>query len=323
MNSERPTARSSATAPAVSVIIPAYGVTQYIAGTLDSVFAQTYRDFEIIVVNDGCPDSTALEAALRPYRECIVYVRKANGGASSARNAGIRAARAPLIALLDGDDAWLPDFLAVQTDYLRSHPHTDIVYCDGAIFGDTPLADRTLMEFSPSRGEVTVESLMSLHCCVLLTSVVARKAAILAVGGFDESVRRAEDFDLWLRAAHAGASISYHRRVLFRYRERTTGLSADAIAMREAGLLVFDKLARKLQLSASEQAALAAGRQTCRADLSYFRVKDAMRGRDARTARAAVSELQRLRWTVKFALLSFALRFAPHLTMSVARWCDQ
>jgi glycosyltransferase involved in cell wall biosynthesis len=279
MSSERPT--SAAPAPAVSVIIPAYGVAQYIAGTLDSVFAQTYRDFEIIVVNDGCPDSAALEAALRPYRERIVYIRKENGGVSSARNAGIRAARAPLIALLDGDDTWLPDCLAVQTDYLRSHPHTDIVYGDGTIFGDTPLADRTVMEFSASRGAVTFESLMSLRCSVMLTSVVARKAAILAVGGFDESLRRAEDFDLWLRAAHAGVRISYHRRLLFRYRKRATGLTADGIAMREAGLLVIDKLERSLQLSASEQAALASGRQAYRADVSYYRMKEAIRGRDA------------------------------------------
>jgi glycosyltransferase involved in cell wall biosynthesis len=321
MSSERPT--SAAPAPAVSVIIPAYGVAQYIAGTLDSVFAQTYRDFEIIVVNDGCPDSAALEAALRPYRERIVYIRKENGGVSSARNAGIRAARAPLIALLDGDDTWLPDCLAVQTDYLRSHPHTDIVYGDGTIFGDTPLADRTVMEFSASRGAVTFESLMSLRCSVMLTSVVARKAAILAVGGFDESLRRAEDFDLWLRAAHAGVRISYHRRLLFRYRKRATGLTADGIAMREAGLLVIDKLERSLQLSASEQAALASGRQAYRADVSYYRMKEAIRGRDARMALAAVSELLRYRWTVKFVLLAFALRWAPRLTMSVVHWRGQ
>jgi glycosyltransferase involved in cell wall biosynthesis len=325
MSSERTTARSGAVAaasgapaPAVSVIIPAYGVAQYIAGTLDSVFAQTYRDFEIIVVNDGCPDSAALEAALRPYRERIVYLRKENGGVSSARNVGMGAARAPLIALLDGDDAWLPDFLAVQTDYLHSHPHTDIVYCDGTIFGDTPLVDRTMMEFSPSRGEVTFESLLWFRCSVMLSSVVARKGVILAVGGFDESLRRAEDFDLWVRAAHAGTRISYHRRVLFRYRERTTGLSEDGVTMREAGLLVLDKLERRLRLSASEQAALANARQACRADVSYYRVKAAIRGRDARTARAAVSELLRLRWTVKFAVLAFALRWAPRLTMSLA-----
>ena len=323
MSSERPTAGRGAPAPGVSVIIPAYGVAQYIAETLDSVFAQTYRDFEIIVVNDGCPDSAALEAALRPYRERIVYIRKENGGLSSARNAGIRAARAPLIALLDGDDTWLPDCLAVQTGYLRSHPQTDIVYGDCTIFGDTPLADRTGMELSPSRGEVTVESLMSLQCCVLLASVVARKAAILAVGGFDESLRRAEDFDLWLRAAHAGARISYHRRLLSRYRRRATGLSANGIAMREAGLLVFDKLERTLQLSASEQAALATGRQAYRADVSYFRMKDAMRRGDARMALGAVRDLLPLRRRMKFALLALALRWAPRLTMSVVHWRGQ
>jgi glycosyltransferase involved in cell wall biosynthesis len=93
----------------VSVLIPAYGVTQYIAETLDSVLVQSYRDFEIIVVNDGCPGSAALEAALRPYRERIVYIRTENGGVSCARNVGVRAARAPSVALLDGDDAWLSD----------------------------------------------------------------------------------------------------------------------------------------------------------------------------------------------------------------------
>jgi glycosyltransferase involved in cell wall biosynthesis len=323
MSTERTTARSGAPVPAVSVIIPAYGVTQYIAETLDSVFAQTYRDFETIVVNDGCPDSAALEAALRPYRERIVYIRKENGGPSSARNAGMRAARAPLIALLDGDDAWLPDCLAVQTDYLRSHPHTDIVYGDGTIFGDTPLAGRTLMELSPSRGEVTVESLLWFRCTVILTSVLARKAAILAVGGFDESLRRAEDFDLWLRAAHAGATISYHRRLLFRYRRRATGLSADGIAMREAALGVFDRLDGAVRFSASQRAALATGRQMARADISYFRMKEAIRARDAPMALAAMNDLPRIRRTAKHALLAFALRWVPRLTMRVAHWRDQ
>jgi glycosyltransferase involved in cell wall biosynthesis len=72
----------------VSVIIPACGVTRYIAETLDSVFAQTYQDFEVIVVNDGCPDSAALEAALRPYRERIVFSAQWRGAASDREVAG-------------------------------------------------------------------------------------------------------------------------------------------------------------------------------------------------------------------------------------------
>ena len=321
MSSERPT--SAAPAPAVSVIIPAYGVAQYIAGTLDSVFAQTYRDFEIIVVNDGCQDSVALEAALRPYRERIVYIRKENGGVSSARNAGIRAARAPLIALLDGDDVWVPRFLAIQTRYLRFHRRTDVVYSDGLIFGDTPANGRRITDLSPSRGDVTFESLVSCRCCVILSSVVARKAAILRVAGFDENLKHAEDFDLWVRAAHAGVRISYHGGLLLRYRRRETGLSAQSVAMREAGLRVLDKLERTLQLSPAEIAALASARQAFRADVSYYRLKDALKRRDAPAALAAARDLLRLRRSVKFVSLALALRCAPRLAMRVAHWRDR
>ncbi len=317
------TAANGAPVPAVSVVIPAYRVTQYIAETLDSVFAQTFRDFEVIVVNDGCPDSAALELVLRPYAERIVYIRKENGGLSSARNAGIRAARAPLIAFLDGDDTWLPDLLAVQIGFLRSHPKVDIVYSDGIIFGDTPLVGRTLMEFSPSHGEVTFESLALLRCSVNVPSVVARKAAILAAGGFDESLRRVEDFDLWLRAAHGGARISYHRRRLFRYRRRATSLSADGIAMRETGLAVLDKAERTLQLSAADKAAIAVGRRAYSADISYFRMKNAIYVRDAQAALLAVRDLLRLRWRLKYDLLAFALRWTPRLIMRVAHWRDR
>src|SRR5215813_1636293 len=264
---------SSEPAPAVSVIIPAYGVTPYIAEALDSVFAQTYTDFELIVVNDGCPDTAALEVVLRPYLDRIVYVKKENGGVSSARNAGIRVAQAPLIALLDGDDAWTPDYLAVQTDFLREHPQTDIVYSNGVVFGDTPLAGRLAMDFSPSHGEVNFESLVSCRCSVM-TAVLARKAAILAVGGFDESLRRAEDFDLWMRAAHAGIKISYHERVIFRHRKRNSGLSADRAAMREGALAALEKLSRTLSLSAAEKRALAQAQQAFRTDVIYYRMMD-------------------------------------------------
>ena len=308
---------SSEPAPAVSVIIPAYGVTPYIAEALDSVFAQTFDDFELIVVNDGCPDSDALEAALRPYLDRIVYVKKENGGVSSARNAGIRVARAPLIALLDGDDAWTPDYLAVQTEFLRKHPQTDIVYSNGVVFGDSPLAGRLGMELSPSYGEVNFESLISCRCSVM-TSVLARKAAILAVGGWDESLQRAEDFDLWVRAAHAGKKISYHDRVIFRHRQRNSGLSADRAAMREGGLAALEKLGRTLSLSASEKSALAKAQQVFKTDVIYYRMMDALYANDASAALSELRRLLRARWTLKFALLGIGLRCAPQLMLRIA-----
>ncbi len=94
----------------VSVIIPAYNAAGLISETLQSVFAQTYRDFETIVVNDGSPDTAALEAVLRPFADRLVYLRQENRGVSAARNAGIRAAQGRYVAFLDSDDLWEPGF---------------------------------------------------------------------------------------------------------------------------------------------------------------------------------------------------------------------
>src|SRR5689334_9318776 len=109
-------------APVVSVIMPAYNVTRYIGEALDSVFAQTFQDFEIIVVNDGCPDTPALERVLHRYPEKIRYLKQENAGVAAARNTAVLAAAAPLIFTLDPDD-WLErDCLEFQVGCLREHP---------------------------------------------------------------------------------------------------------------------------------------------------------------------------------------------------------
>jgi glycosyltransferase involved in cell wall biosynthesis len=106
------------TTPAVSVVTPCYKVTEYVAGALDSLRAQTFRNFETILVNDGCPDTDNLERVLAPYRREIIYFKQEHGGLSVARNTAIRAARAPIIALLDPDDAWERGYLEAQTALL-------------------------------------------------------------------------------------------------------------------------------------------------------------------------------------------------------------
>jgi glycosyltransferase involved in cell wall biosynthesis len=307
----------SHTAPGVSVIIPAYRVTDYIAETLDSALTQTYRDFEIIVVNDGCPDSAALEHALQPYHGRIRYLKKQNGGVSSARNLGLRAARAPLIALLDGDDVLLPDYLAVQTEFLRRHPEVDVVYCNGIVFGDSPLAGRKVMDLSPSEGEVTFENLVSCRCSVM-TALTARKDALLKVGGFDEDLHRAEDFELWVRAVHAGVKFAYHETSLFRYRRRDNGLSANGALMREGGLAALDKLENTLELSPTQRTAVQQARKMFKTHIAYYRMTEALRGRDAAAAEDAVRQMLQLNWHAKYALLDLGLRFAPHLTLRLA-----
>ena len=105
-------------APLVSVIIPAYNIAPYIGETLDSVFAQTFANYEVIVINDGSPDTDEFERVIEPYRERIRYISQKNGGASSARNAGLRAATGQLIAFLDGDDLWSPNYLEEQLKFI-------------------------------------------------------------------------------------------------------------------------------------------------------------------------------------------------------------
>ncbi|MGH9799036.1 MAG: glycosyltransferase family A protein, partial [Blastocatellia bacterium] len=120
-------------APAVSIIIPAYNLAPYIAETLDSVFAQTCRDFEIIVINDGSTDDT--EERIAPYRNRIVYIRQENRGVMAARNVGLQAARGRYIALLDGDDLWLPNFLEVLVGMLEADPDLSVAYPNARYFG--------------------------------------------------------------------------------------------------------------------------------------------------------------------------------------------
>jgi len=146
-------------APTVSVIIPAYKVAPFIKETLDSVFAQTFTDHEVIVINDGSPDTLELERALEPYRNRIRYLKQDNQGAGAARNAGLRAGRGRFVAFLDGDDAYLPTFLSEQMQLLQGGGEYDLVYADATNFGD-PGSAGSNMDFNPSTGEVTAESLI-------------------------------------------------------------------------------------------------------------------------------------------------------------------
>ena len=118
-------------APAVSVIIPAYKTAGLIAGCLDTVFAQTYTDFEAVVINDGSPDTPELERVLAPYMDRIVYIKQENKRAAGARNNGIRQARGAFVALLDSDDTWYPNHLATQMKLFADNPSLDLVYSDG------------------------------------------------------------------------------------------------------------------------------------------------------------------------------------------------
>ncbi len=182
---------------AVSVVIPTYNRRDLLLEAIRSVLEQTYGNREVIVVDDGSTDGT--EEALRPFAGRIRYLPKQNGGASSARNLGIREARGELVAFLDSDDLWEPRFLEVTAGHLRLHPEQVLV----------STAWRTLpggRRFPPLREPMLQGDLFALLMSlrvVRTSAVLARKDILLGGGAFDESLEMAEDLDLWLRLARA------------------------------------------------------------------------------------------------------------------------
>lgn len=308
--------RGDAPCPAVSVIMPAYRVTEYIGAALDSVLAQTFTNYEIIVVNDGSPDTEDLERVLQPYRERIVYIKQENRGLSGARNTAIRAARGEFVALLDPDDMWSPEYLTVQVAAMHSDPTIDVLYSNALIFGDAPDAGRELMDICPTDGEVTFERVITQECNVLICATV-RREAVLRAGLFDETLRSSEDFDLWLRILKTGGYISYHRQPLARYRRRRGSLSADPIWMCEHYLQVLDKVERTVTLTPSERETVRRRSAHMRAMLNLHEGKRAFFRGDVSMAIKNLTTANIHLNNRKLALMLRLMRYAPRLLMRV------
>jgi glycosyltransferase involved in cell wall biosynthesis len=237
--------------PVVSVIIPAYMAAPYIQETLQSVFAQTFEQFEVIIVNDGSPDTAEFEAVVAPFRSRVIYLKQENRGVSAARNRGLSLARGEYVAFLDSDDIWEPDYLEVQLGFLERDAQAAVVYPNARIFGLGPHVGKEYMDLCPSEGEVTFESLISQRCNVMV-SVLVRRNALIKAGLFDETLRSSEDFDLWMRMVNSGERIIYHRQLLVRYRHHPDSLSSDDLWMFEHGLKVLEKARDTFKLNDAE-----------------------------------------------------------------------
>jgi glycosyltransferase involved in cell wall biosynthesis len=311
---------ADARVPLVSVIVPAYRVAEFIAATLDSILAQTFQDFEIIVVNDGSPDSEDLEKVLQPYRSRITYLYQENRGLAGARNTGILASRGSYIAPLDSDDLWHPEHLAVQLARFEADPDLDMVYADARIFGDVPEAGKTLMELRPSRGEVTFERLVTQECSVNVCACVIRREILFRAGLFDPTLRRTEDIDMWLRIALHGGRIAYQRRVLAEYRRHPGGLSSNTIAMFESFIGVLSKIAQRPDVSARDREIVARQILVEQTRLELEQGKRAFLAGDREAAISYLSRAYLQQKSLRLALILQMLRVAPGFMKMLYQW---
>jgi Glycosyl transferase family 2 len=311
-------------APLVSVIIPAYMAAAYIHETLESVFRQTYHNFEVILINDGSPDTEDFERAIGPYRDRIIYVRQENGGPSAARNTGIRRARGEYLAFLDSDDVWYPTCLAVLVQLaLARQPSCDLVYSDILIDSDSHGDRRSqrggsrYSEICPSVGALTFESLLREDCQVPTSCTMVRRQAAVAAGLFDQSFRRAEDYDLWLRIAHRASNMAYVRSVLGKHRIVPGSLTHDNLKMLEAMVEVLRKLSNSLDLSASERSTLQNKLADAKAQLDLERGKALLLVGKYDQALASLREVRSSLANAKLRCALFGLKVAPRLTRAI------
>jgi glycosyltransferase involved in cell wall biosynthesis len=203
----------------VSVVIPTYNYGRFVATAIESALAQTRMPLEVIVVDDGSTDDTA--AVVARFGDSVRYIHKPNGGLSSARNAGIAAARGDLIALLDADDRWLPHKLERQVPYFAADKDMGLVHTGSRIFDHE--TGGTLCEVLP-RESLSFHELMNC-CAVSAPSTMIRRGIFQAIGGFDETLAEAEDWDMWIRIAAAGWKVAGRREILVEYRTHSSNMS--------------------------------------------------------------------------------------------------
>jgi glycosyltransferase involved in cell wall biosynthesis len=222
------------------VVIPAYNVERFVADAIESVFAQTHVPTEVIVINDGSTDGTG--DVVSRFRGRITYVEQENRGLAGARNAGLAVASGDVIGLLDADDVWLPERLERCVTLLMKRPEIGFVTTDAWLIEDTTPTEQRFNDNDLTRDFPETNQLARfIRSNVFFASVVARRELYDRHGWFDESLRRSEDYDMWLRFLAGGEIAARIEEPLAYYRLRSNSLSADQPAQRAAHRAVLEK----------------------------------------------------------------------------------
>ena len=223
--------------PLVTVIIPTYNRREWIGVCLDSVKAQTYKQIETLVIDDGSTDGTAELLRSDPrYSFARLHVQPKNGGASVARNTGIEMARGELIVFIDSDDALLPHHIETVVRVFADHPNTGLFCCDSTIIdsnGEILFDGRTWHQIQNGLRNQPLEggfrSLLDLfQFSHIFPGFTLPKAVFERIGYFDQSIFPMDDYDLSLRVAGAGYGVYYCDQPLALRREHTGQCSGVA-----------------------------------------------------------------------------------------------
>jgi hypothetical protein len=289
--------------PTFSIVIAAHNAAGTIAEAVESALAQTLPAIEVIVGDDGSTDETA--AALDPYRERIRYFRQEHRGVASTRNAALKIARGDFFAVLDADDAYLPERLEALAGLSATRPDLDLLCTDLVYEVDGRPAGRFE---ATCPFEVADQRTAILDRCFCAVPAM-RRATLVRVGGFDEAMRTGSDWECAIRLIHSGAAAGLVEEPLYRYRIHSGSLTADRLATLRERIEFLERVGRVQELRGPERSALAGSvaRQRTSLVLAEAEVALRSRSRDARTRALAAARSPMVPWRYRAAALAAAL----------------
>jgi GT2 family glycosyltransferase len=291
----------------VAIIVPCYNAESYLRRALDSVFAQTYRDFRVYAVDDGSTDDTV--RVLDSYSDRCCFVSQRRSGPATARNRAIQMSDSSFLAFLDADDEWLPLKLERQMALLKQDSTLALVCSSCAVSGEgrETFAFSTTQEPPPISGKL-FENLVR-NCFVFTPTVVARRRCLEEVGFFNESLAVCEDFNLWLRIA-ARWRIAFLPEVLAITHKHPASLSATISAedrLRTGVAALEDVQSACPELSPKETRALRAAL----AERNYFHGSFLLSAGAKQPSRRSLASALKLRPTHLRAFAKLGLSFLP------------
>jgi glycosyltransferase involved in cell wall biosynthesis len=234
----------------VTVVMPAYQAAEFISATLDTIAAQRYAPRAIVVVDDGSSDGTpqVVERFARAYAGPVTLLVNAHQGPGAARNAGVRAAATTWIAFLDSDDLWHPDKLAVVAAAIEARPDANL-FCHNEVVRQLDGSERTTDYGAGYRADRPLPPQLYETNYFSTSAVVCRRDLILQVGGFDESLSSAQDYELWLRLSPSAVPV-FVPQALGEYVMRAGNITTRRFWRRLRNLLVV-KLRHRHKVVAS------------------------------------------------------------------------
>lgn len=223
--------------PTVSVVIPTHNRAALLKEAIESVLAQTYQDWELIVIDDGSTDTTRETVEAYVKRDPRVrYIHQSNQGLPKTRARSLSVVHGKYVAFLDDDDLYLPQKLERQAAFLDAHPDVGLVYS----YVDFVDSQKRYRKTFPERPALTFEELLN-RCTIQSHAVLVRKACFDRVGSFQGDLKKSDDYEMWLRIARA-YPIAFLPEHVALYRWHENNMSYDLVGRYQAGMVIYRRL---------------------------------------------------------------------------------